>query len=336
MFNIPRSAKINSQKKRTPSLYLIMLALTIFLVSFLLLLEKYKRYNSEISIIFVPKSEIAAQDAERVIGNMEILPTEMFFYDRMALYDEAIGDKISSFSDIKAEREKKSSIIKISALSKNRDDSALLAKTATTNLFNILGFYYDIKKDVDFRIVEGPVTATVITSWVYPLVFGLLSGLLSLLILNFIFKRTSGSPRNKKEGREKLSSIKFFEVSKEAKIKSEPTEEVYEIKAKPSIISAPSEKKSPAPENLPSAPEELTFIDEDYFRNNIIKGAKAEPEKTPEPAKEDIIKSTEEIEKAKSIVDQALGKEQKPEDFHREPTKEELKKRLNQLLRGEL
>jgi len=342
MFKALKNSNFGKERQGKYFLYFIIIALAVSAVSFLLLLEKYKQYDSEISIIFVPKSEIAARDAERIIENMEILPTKMFFYDRMAAYDKDIENKISSFSDVKVEREKNSSVMKISALAKGREDSIAVSKTVTTTLFNVLGFYYNIKKDADFRIVDGPITHVVITNWIFILVYGLLAGILSLFVISFISQSIFSYPERKK----KASNL--FKISQKIKAKPEISkireeDEVYEIKASPKTIPA-STKQSSAPENLP-------FIDEDYFRNNIIKSAEPEPEifeeiveieEPTEIAKEttpsaSVSADAEATADKKAMTDKkTVADKEEPVDFHREPTQEELKKRLNQLLRGEL
>lgn len=327
-FNLTKNTMNKNQKQKKYPFYFVMIALAISITFFFLLLKSQKEYISEISIIFIPKSEMAAEDAERIIENMEILPTKIFFYGKMVKYDKAVENKISDFSDIKIESEKNSSIIKISASSKTQEDSISVSRTATKTLFNVMGFYYDIKKDVDFRIIEGPITNTATINWFFPLVYSLLAGTLSIFIINLIFQNIP--TYSKGEVEEKTEE--FFGIFKKTKAKPEipkrELEEVYEIKPKTPVVPKTPEKKAPAPENLPSAPGKLTFIDEDYFRNSIIKDGKSETKKIEEPATEVSIeasmKAPEEIKPAESV------------DFHREPTKEELKKRLNQLLKGEL
>ena len=311
----------NSRKQRKYFPYFIMVALIISMVSFLLLLESHKKYTSEISIIFVPKSEIAAEDAEQIIGNMEVIPTKKFFYKRLSYYDESIKNKIRRLSDIEVKSEKNSSIIKISASSKTQEDSISVSRTTAKTLFNIMGFYYDIKKDVDFRIIEGPITNTATINWFFSLVYSLLAGVLSFFVINLIFQNIPSYSK----GEMKEKTEEFFGIFKKTKAKPEITEEeVYEIKAKTPTAPVSTEKKSSAPENLPFAPGELTFIDEDYFRNNIIKNGKSEEKPAVEASIEASMKAPKEMKPAESA------------DFHREPTKEELKKRLNQLLKGEL
>lgn len=319
---------INSRKQGKYFSYFIMVALIISMVSFLLLLESHKKYTSEISIIFVPKSEIAAEDAKQIIGNMEVIPTKKFFYKRLSYYDESIKNKIRGLSDIEVKSEKNSSIIKISTSSKTQEDSISVSRTAVKTLFNVMGFYYDIKKDVDFRVIEGPITHTATTNWFLPLIYSLLVGALSIFVINLIFQNIPSYSR----GKMKEKTEEFFEIFKKTKIKpkipKKKSEEVYEIKPKTPVAPKTPEKKAPAQGNPPSAPGKLTFIDEDYFRNSIIKNGKSETKKIEEPATEVSIeasmKAPEKIKPAESA------------DFHREPTKEELKKRLNQLLKGEL
>ncbi len=327
-FNLTKNTMDKNQKQKKYPLYFVMIALAISIIFFFLLLKNQKEYVSEISIIFVPKSEMAAEDAKQIIGNMEVIPTKKFFYKRLSYYDESIKNKIRGWSDIKVKGEKNSSIIKISASSKTQEDSISVSRTTAKTLFNIMGFYYDIKKDVDFRIIEGPITNTITVNWFLPLVYSLLAGTLSFFVISLVFQNIPSYSR--REINEKTEE--FFGIFKKTKAKPEipkkELEEVYEIKPKAPVSPKTPEKKAPAPENLPFAPGELTFIDEDYFRNNIIKNGKSETKKIEKPAVEASIEASMKSPKEMKPAESA--------DFHREPTKEELKKRLNQLLKGEL
>lgn len=329
MFNKYYQFEKKDSEKKISFLYFAMVAIIIFASSLMIFLERYKTYESSISIMLIPKSEKAASDSEHIIENLRILPTKLSFYEKMIRDGYGIEDYFFGLSDdqkikawnkeIRVKREGKSSIVILNSEKNNPEESKMLSKAITSNLLNIAGFYYDIKKDIDLRIVEGPIVRSHFRNWIPWSVLSLAVAISLSIVLNYIFNLFlsffSARKENLKKRLSNLTLEKKLNIKREAeklysKMEKEKTflkkEETEETKSNTLI------KKSFAPDNL-------SFINEDYFRNNIIKSdiIKKEEREEPKEKKEDFSKK-EEI------------------DYDREPTQEELKKRLNQLLRGEL
>ena len=328
MFNKYYQFEKNQPERKISFLYFVVVAVIIFVSSLLIFLERYKTYESSVSIMFIPKSEKAASDSEHIIENLRILPTKLSFYEKMIRDNYGIEDDFSGFSDdqksrawnkeIKIKREGKSSIVIATSEKNDQEAARKLSRAITSNLLNITGFYYDIKQDVDLRIVEGPVVKSYFKNWIYSTIISIVIAISLSIVVNYIVYFLSSLFLAKKEDLEKR--LEKLTLEKKLNIKRE-AEKLY-AKREQEIISS-RDKIAEKPEikissKTSSAPENLPFVDEDYFRNNIIKSGiiKEEPKK-PEEKKEEIPEK-EEI------------------NYHREPTQEELKKRLNQLLRGEL
>lgn len=343
MFNIFPKTTVNEQKAKKISAYFIVIALIFSAVSFLLLLDNSKNYQVETSIIFIPKSEKAASDSEHIIENMAALPKKLSFYEKMIKDNKDIEDNFFGLSDedkkemwnkeIEAKREGNSSIVNISVIKNSPEEAKLENEAVVSTLFNIMSYYYNIKSDADFRIVDGPNVSTKAKNWFLIAILSLAIGAVISLVINFISSFISNYLLEKREGLRFKFDKSFFESKflpkKDAGEKPEPEkiiEKAKEIKAA-APIQAPV-KKSFAPENLPTAPGNLSFIDEDYFRTTIIKSGVSSKVKTDSTQKE--------IPTVPEEKQTATQKEETAANLHREPTQEELKKRLNQLLKGEL
>jgi capsular polysaccharide biosynthesis protein len=305
-------------------LYFVAIAIVLSVVSFSILLDNFKSYRSEVSVILIPKSEKAALDSEHIIQNLKFFPTELSFYDKLIRDNSDIEDIYSGLSDNKrkelwnnslhAKREKNSSIIEISVTRNNQEDAENISQAAAFTLFNTASFYYNIKDDVDFRIIDGPIVHSSVGNWPLLIALSLLMGIVASFIVNLFSYHLSYYFLRRKERIKFQSEMKVFE--KKPEFEQPMKKEAVKIPELETPLDKTFEKKSSAPENLP-------FVDEDYFQNNIIKANGF---------------SIEESEVEEESIPEKITEDQPvpAADFHREPTEEELKKRLNQLLRGEL
>jgi capsular polysaccharide biosynthesis protein len=278
-------------------IYIFALALILAGVFFLLFLEKFKTYNTEISVIFIPQNEKIAEQTSQIAENLTIIPTKLSFYERLLSDNKDIEDQFIGFSNdkrkelwnktIQVEREKNSTIINIEA--SDRFQSQKLAKQTAFTLFNVMSRYYNIKTDIDFRIIEGPITSAHIKNWPLLTLSSLILGMILALLINIV----------------SLNIASLFKKQNEIEI---PVEKIFQSFPKPDF---PKKEYPEAPVDLP-----------------IAKELAEEPETTIENIYplEDL-----EIEKPKEVF------KKEEEIFEkREPTEEELKERLNQLLRGDL
>lgn len=279
----------------------LILAITFFLVS----AGSFQYYRTRISILFIPKSGVLSTHTPYVMENLVRLPRMLSFYERMLRDNGNLTDEFSGKS--KDEKKKSwnkaldikkdggSSIINIQVTSKNRTQSVELTKQTVRTLFNTASFYYNIKSDADFRIIDGPTTAPALKYWLWLLPSSVLLGFIASFLLNAIFSLLIGVIKR---------LWQRFQLTKQKpgileKVKVEKEASFAFPKIKTTI------KKSKAPENLPIE-EELSSIPPAIGDFETTEGAEVEA-----PRKSD----TAELP---------------------EPTEEELKKRLNQLLRGEL
>lgn len=331
MFNIFHKNNIIEQEPRKFSFYVFVIAFILSAVSFLFLIDNSKNYCTETSIILIPKSEKAAQDSEHIIENLKIFPTKLGFYNKLLKDNSNIKDNFFGFSDnqreqewnknLKIKREDKSSIIKISIKASDSEEAKYISDATISTLFSVISFYYNIKNDVDLRIIEGPTIHTEISNWFLITLLSLVIGTIISFLVNFISIFISNSLVKNGEKVKSQFEKSFFKFNFESKKtieniavqKNETTKNIPAI-LKPSVE---IKKTSSAPQNLPGTPGNLSFIDEDYFRTTILKGGKP-TEKTIEVKTEN-----QKVPQESASADQ-------------EPTQEELKRRLNQLLRGEL
>lgn len=322
----------------------------ISIIFFLLAVDSVKTYRSEILILVNLKSEIAIKQQEQLLDTIVELPKTLSFYDQILTKNKNVRDLSENLDPDKrkdfwnrmlsvSRAGKNSLIFKISISTKSASDSAQLSSKTVRELFDRIAFYYDVKKDFDLRIIEKPIARTEVSAWAWILIASFAGGFGVAMILNSLL---GPAVREKTEEKEENDSNLVFDFGKKAKVSvgqgveklrrlyqsdapfvfEEKKEAVSEIsQVDPQLQEMKKLTKQMEPSKYPnfpempvtgkvkaSAPENLPIADDDFFAD------------IPEVKKE----IPEELVAEESVVD---GK--------REPTKEELKERLNQLLRGE-
>ncbi|MDO8529518.1 MAG: hypothetical protein Q7S18_02515 [bacterium] len=318
-------------------IYFSAIALILSVIAFLFIFNLSKNYTSKISIIFIPRNEKTALMSEQILGNIIAIPKQSSFL--------AQNNQNATADSFKIEREGTSSIINIKLKRKTPEEAKTVSEATVSALFNTLSHYYDIKNDVDFRIIDGPTVSPTAGNLPLIILISVLLGTIASIIINFISYSVSKFFEAKQE--EASTGFKWSVLEKKpvASVMPMPKpKEIPQTQEKP----APQEKPTPekketkteeykvlqsvviTPIKKSSAPGNLSFIDEEYFRTVIIKQPKKESVEK-EPAIEKI--SALEIPKENELTETPAKETPNPQ---REPTQEELKKRLNQLLRGEL
>lgn len=308
------------------------IALSVILILiFLFNLNKNKVYQSETDILILPKNESITRSLDLVIANFQQVLVSLAFNDRISENNDALesGIELPNYkrkefwnSKIAATQLEKSGIIQI----KNFDQDSALAKELNNdtveNLIAIAGNYYNIKTDLEIRIIDGPIVKQVISQNIFTIIGQSLLWTLGIYIIFFllfplVFIKKEAT---KKEffGQDFLSKItpskkiiptilpeeenyfankNFFEnVKKVDDLKVEtPQKNVFSLPTFPSFG-----KKADTPANLPVSEEEVP----DIFRQKEVI---ADIEETV-PTNDDYIP--------------------------REATEEEVKARLNRLLGG--
>jgi hypothetical protein len=326
-----------SQFARKKSTWLLGLFLSLAFLAFFASLAK--TYVAEIEIIANAKSEIAAESQEQIVGNLTEIPRTLSFYKRLLKNNPDVRD----FSVGNSPEQKKkswnrilsieplnehSSIIKISITTGRESDANQLVQKTARTFFDVAGNYYDIKNDLDLRIIDGPISRTAIPNWPWLIVVSFFLGFST----TFILQSFSEKAENLFAGTQDIFAAKnFFDFKKkttqqsEQEIKSledlhisEQTEASYIPKEK-SVIT----EKSPN-QKIEEMKRLTKMIQQDKYPNfpempvREVKKAGA-PENLPVADENFNIIPTE-----------------KTEPIHREPSAEELRERLNKLLRGEM
>lgn len=344
------------------STQLIAVGIILSAVFFLLLIDSAKTYRSEISIMINAKSDVAAKQQLQIVSNIMEFPKTLSFYDRMLAINPDMRDVTAGQS--KQQRKETwnemltverasfdASVIKVAITTSREADSVQLANKTVRTLFDTSAFYYNVKKDVDLRIIDGPITRVQVSNllglFLLSIFLGFaVSGLLQRLSaswrifgskkislkkpdfskLNSFFDFKKNPTRPIEQELESLSNLyqdeqaeaPFVfeqEIQKEAAEKlniNEKFQEIKKITKKLEPGKYPNFPEMPATHTQSSsAPDNLPIADDSYF---------AQYSKPTEIIQSETLPIKDEI-----AIDTA-----------KEPTPEELKKRLNELLRGKI
>lgn len=354
--------KIWEQLKKL-ELHVWVAAVILVLVINLLLIDLGKSYVAETTVIVLPKSELAAVQLEKITNNIAAFPEMLAFRERLLLENSGLKDETKNQQQFlrqlawqrqistQVTKFSRSSLIKISVQGKNQSEARLLATKSTQTLFGVTSKFYNLEKDLDLKVANGPIVKAQVPWAGALLLLSIFLGFALAVLIevaliylekNLLRKRMTQNAAKVLHERYKNLRASFFksalpEIKKvediylsheEEKLKVEKApkkepvfEELEKIHQKKQVEIYPNFPEMPvreaakaaAPENLPvfdSAPSNLPVADEAY----------EVPKFTPIEAEEKV----EEIAPAAPVV-----KEE-------EPTQTELKKRLNQLLKGDL
>ncbi len=152
--------------------YFLIAALFASLASMLILADSFRVYESKVTAILIAKSDRAATLSRSMVENTVLLADTMAYQNR---FFEAISSKSGAFDEtpdalrrasfrkmISVSAGEEGSVLSIRGIAEDPDDSKERARQASLTLFQFFGQYYNIKDDVEFRIIEGPVTSSVI------------------------------------------------------------------------------------------------------------------------------------------------------------------------------
>ena len=318
---------------------------------FLLFITLSKSYTSSMIVFVNAKSEVAAQQKIQIINNVSEFPKTLALYDRLLKYNSDVKDLASGKSPLERKKYwdnlvsvrkvgKDSYLIKISITATQKNDAEELVKKTTETLFYFSSVYYDIKNDVDLRIIENPITRVSIIGWYWIIPSSLILGFLIAFLFQYVFLKR------------KDFLIEQYDISKEKPLfglgllsdkETEKASEQEEIKSLENLymsdipVEMPVEPKKSLCDAIASGIQEMKKITKTFEKNKypnfleIPKQAKASaPDNLP-------IADDSFLEQASLNVEQP----KKPENaegsmnkIHPEPDQEKLKKRLNELLKG--
>ena len=325
----------------------IVIALALFCV----FINSFKTYTSSITIMVNAKSEIAADQEEQIIGNILKFPHLLSFYDRLLKDNPDVRDMVQSKSQTQRKEfwnsmisvkkvGKDSSLIKISITTKQETDAEQLVQKTVRTLFDTTGTYYNIKNDIDLRIVDGPILKSNIFEWLWMLILSLVLGFLAAIFLQKIIEKNI-DVFAKKESFFKNKNLFNFNTQAGEKTSESPAEEIKSLEEL--YMSEQAETIFPIqPKNDTEQFQEmkkLTKMTEQDKYPNFREVPKYTEQKASAPANLPIADDSFSMQSGLNTQKQSEQKwdvPEKPEIKKSEPTDDQLKERLNKLLRGEM
>ncbi len=316
----------------------VFVALIGSFVSTLLLLDRFRSYEASLDMIVLPRSEQGAIEAPAVRDALMLLGGQKDF---LYTVNETADTSVVDFAPTGQ------TSFQIRTVSDTPIDARDGAVATSQELFGLVGKYYDIRNDIAVRSIGSPEVRTVVAHPI--LLIG--SGILSALIVACAFflgilslARIAFSVR----GKEMVASAEsVFPVVREDMVPYEETPPVFSpemfvpkktetkfFSFEPSSISREKDyahfNRGPAPANLPIAMDESEALPDFLFPEKSTEvDAPVVSEVSNEPAP--LIPDSPVMES--TMVDDA-PMESLPVD--REPTPEEYKRRLNELLSGKM
>jgi capsular polysaccharide biosynthesis protein len=297
-------------------------------------LDFFRGYRAEITVLVISKTEMSSQE---VAENMAEITRTLSFYERVLSDNDLIDDDFEGYVPdkrkalwndvISVKRQANSSALFLETKGGTPEKTKRLAKQTAQTLFSVAGLYYNVKTDIDMRVIDGPIVSYRLAK---PFLFGVTSILTGLIITSFFFfvlNAISQFVARPKTGTEKMQekfsigeTVPWIDPRKF--IPSKPKELSFENVSKESR--APQYvAHAPAPANLPVAPEEIELPTTD--ENEI-------------PFEfETLTQESEEMfstEQGKPLGFPVRGEHSIQQSNRGEPTSEEYKRRLNELLAG--
>lgn len=356
-------------------------AVTLFFVTLsagLFWLDFFRSYSAEVTVLVVSRPTVS-QSGQDVAGNLAALTRTLSFYDRVLVDNDLIDDPFDGYAPDKRKEfwnntviVKKldgGSVLSVRAVGNTPEEATLFARQTAQTLFSVAGLYYNVKTDIDLRIIDGPLLRYVL---VKPFLFGgvsLFTGFfvtaLFFLLLNALPGFIVPASPSQGGGRKREPSLDEILTEHALLEKYDVPEKAYPeysfgetvpwidprkfIPAKPKALSFENmvqevEKRTssggmraPAPANLPVAPSdmELPVMDEAELpfefetpveESEVLFSPKqGESLGFPVRGEHSIMQNT-----GVSDQDESASASLKPA----EPTADEYKRRLNELLSG--
>jgi len=326
MENISNHIKKGSNKRFVARVFVAGIVFSI--ATIFILRDISKEYEATVLILVVPKSQIIATQSETVMRNIAEFPKTLAFYERLLKFNPEIKDgfagmeptaRKNSWNGTIKVSENGSGIITLTVFAKNPTQAEALSKKTAQNLFQTVSNFYDIKTDIGISIIDGPLVSSVWRNRLVAILFSIAIGLSISLVLNIFLDWLEKKPKSERNYFQKspLRGLKNkIGISTEEK-KFAPKEEDF-FQDVPYYFEEMSDKKI------------LEFEDEypDFSEapNPVTKSASA-PANLP-------------IAETDFIFGEENKTQEEDHDFiemkKQEPTVDEMKERLNKLLKGEI
>jgi len=337
----------------------------VTLASGLFWLDFFRSYETEVSVLMVSHVN-KGENSASISSNMAELVSTLSFYNRLIENSDTLDDEFAPYtpdqrkakwnSIVSVSKKGESGVMVIHAKGETSEQSKTLAEETARTLFSVAGLYYNIETDIDMRVIDGPlVSYTLGHPWLYMLVVLLSS--IGLTSLFFFFLKTVPAFLDLKKEKKAFPDFftpqqthtaekenyfayesynaeetPFIDPKKFVPEKPETLifmQEIPEVKSEKSALT--HTKHASAPVNLPIASDEMdlpfadesslpftfeTRVEEDYTEeSNLVVPVETLRESAPE-----------------AVSTPMPASEEKKEIPVTEPTVEEYKRRLNELL----
>jgi len=301
-------------------------------------------YSSEVKILMIPKSEAVAKNIEQVISNAKEIPATLSFYGKLIQRNPNIEDTLANLPAAKKEsawqskiwiqRINGSAILKISTFAKTPWQAEALSSAVAKNIAVELSGYYDIKNELETRIIDGPISQIKLLS---QNIYWILISLLCAFIIGAVSFLISTWPKTEKIDQiPDSSTLQNFSTNPNTKTEEGSITITNRVNISTPVFNEQN-RKAAAPTNLPIAegfmPEE-TLAETDYFSQSEPFLAQADSDFS-EPNFEEEIQNVYDREATHTEIKARFNKLQGKKSGSQEATPEEIKERLNKLLRGE-
>lgn len=152
----------------------VILALLTAIVAFVVFINLGRAYKTELDILILPRNEKTAMSLNQTVESIKQIPLSLSFYNKILEANKDIEDGANGLPDYKrkaywndkisAERIGQSGVIKFEVSDKNQWQSEILAYQLKNDIFTVISKYYNIKSDLEPRLIDGPITKNAITS----------------------------------------------------------------------------------------------------------------------------------------------------------------------------
>lgn len=300
---------------------------------FLLALNMNRTYQSETEIIFLPKNAYVASSLDVVLSNAKQVASSAFFYKKLVEENQNIEDPVDQLTEYKRkeywnnimtiERLEKSSVLRMRIINEDQEQAELLASSTAKDIALAMSRHYDIRNDLDVRVIENVFTRSISTAWTWKWILGSVAGgfVLSVAIAWVLAQKRK---ENALRANSNSQSSKLWYSSVGQKV-NDPTKSAR----KDSLEKEISHKKTVSP--IIAIPQKDSVVGgkEVFFFGKKMSA----PENLP-VGSEFVLNKTAPTDNVSS--ENETGEKKTERILDHEATPEEVKKRLNRLLRGEM
>lgn len=142
----------------------------VLLAALLFWLDGFRTYQSEVRLMVIGKVPSVATD--QVVENMSELSTNLSFYERLIEENPTIEDDFVGYTKdqrkklwnetVEVVRSDKSGVLSVTAKAETPEEAKRLAEATVKTLFSVASFYYNIKTDLDLRVVDESIVKTTV------------------------------------------------------------------------------------------------------------------------------------------------------------------------------